>query len=137
VRITLDAAEPGRELARDSYPAVTRYALAMYAGASGDDNPIHLDIDFARAAGFPDVFAHGMLIMGYMGRTLRGVAGARTLLSFSTRFVAITWVGNEITCTATLAGREDTDRGPVARIGLIAADQHGEVKLKGEATVAL
>ena len=87
--------------------------------------------------GFPDVFAHGMLIMGYMGRTLRGVAGSRTLLSLSTRFVAITWVGNEITCSASLAGRADTDRGPVATIDLIATDQHGEIKLKGMATVAL
>jgi acyl dehydratase len=134
---TLEAAGPGAELARDWYPAVTRYALAMYAGASGDDNPIHLDIDHARDAGFPDVFAHGMLIMGYMGRTLRGVAGARTVLAFSTRFSAITWVGNEISCTATLAGRQETDRGAVATISLVAADQHGEVKLKGEATIAL
>lgn len=129
----LDTAEPGAQLARDTYPAITRYALAMYAGASGDDNPIHLDIDHARAAGYPDVFAHGMLIMGYLGRTLRGVAGDRNLLSFSTRFVAITWVGNEITCTATLKGRD----GGVATISLIAADQRGEIKLQGEATVAL
>ena len=135
--LALDRAETGAELARDSYPAVTRYALAMYAGASGDDNPIHLDIDHARAAGYPDVFAHGMLIMGYMGRTLRGVAGVRTLLSFSTRFVAITWVGTEITCTAELVKREETDRGRVATIALLAMDQHGEIKLKGEATVAL
>ena len=133
----LDSAEPGVELARDNYPAIPRYALAMYAGASGDDNPIHLDIDHARAAGYPDVFAHGMLIMGYLGRTLRGVAGDRMVLAFSTRFSAITWVGNEVICTATMAGREDTDRGPVARITLVAADQHGEVKLKGEATIAL
>jgi acyl dehydratase len=137
MRIALETGEPGTDLARDAYPAVTRYALAMYAGASGDDNPIHLDIDHARAAGFPDVFAHGMLIMGYMGRTLRGVAGSLTLLSFSTRFVAITWIGNEITCSATLVGRENTDRGPVATIALVAADQHGEIKLKGEATIAL
>ena len=135
--ITLDAAQPGAELARDTYPAVTRYALAMYAGASGDDNPIHLDIDHARAAGYPDVFAHGMLIMGYMGRTLRGVTGTHTLLSFATRFVAITWVGNEITCTATLVERKDSDRGTIATVALVAADQRGEVKLKGEATVAL
>ena len=135
--IGLETAEPGAELARDTYPAVTRYALAMYAGASGDDNPIHLDIDHARSAGFPDVFAHGMLIMGYLGRTLRGVTGSRTLLSFSTRFAAITWVGNEITCAATLVKRETSDRGMVATVALVAADQHGEVKLKGEATVAL
>jgi acyl dehydratase len=78
-----------------------------------------------------------MLIMGYLGRTLRGVTGARTLLSFSTRFAAITWVGNEITCTAHLVKREGSDRGTVATVALVAADQHGEIKLKGEATVAL
>jgi len=137
MKIPLDEATPGTELARDSYPAVTRYALAMYAGASGDDNPIHLDIDHARAAGFPDVFAHGMLIMGYLGRTLRGVAGSRTLRSFSTRFAAITWVGNEITCAATLVKRDESNGGVVTTIALVATDQHGEVKLKGEATVAL
>jgi acyl dehydratase len=65
------------------------------------------------------------------------VAGDKTLLSVSTRFVSITWVGNAITCSASLRSREDTDRGMVATIALVATDQHGEIKLKGEATVAL
>ena len=133
----LETAEPGTELARDTYPPVTRYVLAMYAGASRDDNPIHVDSDFAKAAGLPDVFAHGMLIMGYLSRTLKRAAAGRTLKTFSTRFLAITWVGNQITCAATLASRRDTDGGRVATIALTATDQHGEIKLKGEATVAL
>jgi acyl dehydratase len=52
----------------DALPAirmgpVSRTTLALFAGASGDHNPIHVDLDFARRAGMPDVFAHGMLGM--------------------------------------------------------------------------
>jgi acyl dehydratase len=51
-------------------PPVSRLGLALYCGASGDHNPIHVDIDFAKAAGMPDVFAHGMLSMAWLGRLL-------------------------------------------------------------------
>ena len=46
-----------------AFRAITRTTLALYAGASGDHNPMHIDIDFAKKAGFPDVFAQGMLVM--------------------------------------------------------------------------
>ena len=133
----LEQVTPGTEIARDSYPPITRHALAMYAAASGDSNPMHVDIDVAKGAGLPDVFAHGMLVMAYMGRTLQGIAGVRAICSFGTRFLAITWIGNVITCTATLTGVEETPSGRVARIALEARDQNGERKLKGDATVAL
>ena len=134
---TIEAAGRGTELAKDTYPPITRYTLAMYAAASADNNPIHLDSDLAKSAGLPDVFAHGMLVMGYLGRTLKKAAGDRKIVTFSTRFLAITWVGNEITCTATVTGQEDTPAGRVAKLDLLAVDQTGEIKLKGEATVAL
>ena len=51
-------------------PAVNRTMLAIFAGASGDLNPVHIDIDFARKAGMSDVFAHGMLGMAWLGRLL-------------------------------------------------------------------
>ena len=51
-------------------PPITRTQLALYGGASGDHNPIHIDIDFAKKAAFPDVFAHGMLVMGLAGRVV-------------------------------------------------------------------
>ena len=59
----------------DTLPAlqlapVDRQTLALFAGASGDHNPVHIDIDFARKAGMPDVFAHGMLGMAWLGRLL-------------------------------------------------------------------
>ena len=49
---------------------VSRTDLALYAGASGDHNPLHIDTDYANQIGLPDVIAHGMLIMGYLGRVL-------------------------------------------------------------------
>jgi acyl dehydratase len=60
----------GDRLVHKEFPPITRHRLALYCGASGDHNPIHVDLDFAKAAGFPDVFSHGMLVMGYLGQAL-------------------------------------------------------------------
>ena len=60
----------GTEIPALELPPITRTTLALYAGASGDHNPVHIDIDFAKKAGMPDVFAHGMLSMAYLGRML-------------------------------------------------------------------
>ena len=47
---------------------LTRTQLVMYAGASGDYNPLHTDeIYTTQKAGYPTVFAHGMLTMGLTG----------------------------------------------------------------------
>ena len=61
---------------------VSRLTLALYCGASGDHNPMHVDIDFARAGGASDVFAHGMLSMAYLGRLL--TTGCRSSTCAST-----------------------------------------------------
>ena len=65
--LSFDAVNVGDALPPLSLPPLTRTTLALYAGASGDHNPMHIDIDFARAAGMPDVFAHGMLSMAWLG----------------------------------------------------------------------
>ena len=49
---------------------ISRQTLALFAGASGDHNPIHVDIDYAKSAGLDDVFVPGMLSMVYLGRLL-------------------------------------------------------------------
>ena len=60
----------GTEITALELPPITRTTLALYAGASGDHNPVHIDIDVAKKAGMPDVFAQGMLSMAYLGRML-------------------------------------------------------------------
>lgn len=116
---------------------ITRHMLALYCGASGDHNPIHVDIDFAKAAGMPDVFAHGMLSMASLGRLLTDLAPQSALRSFGTRFAAITHLGSEITCTAKLVERFAADDERRVKLELVASDQSGDVKLVGEAVLAL
>ncbi|SFH94504.1 MaoC/PaaZ C-terminal domain-containing protein [Albimonas pacifica] len=118
-------------------PPITRTTLALYCGASGDHNPMHVDLDFARAAGFEDVFAHGMLVMAYLGQALTDAVPPERLRAFSTRFVAITALGDEIRCEGEVVEILEGDRERLARLVLTARDQAGREKLVGEALVAV
>ena len=112
-----------------SFPPLSRHLLALYCGASGDINPIHVALDFARAAGFPDVFAHGMLVMAYLGLMLEEAGPPQGIICFSTRFVSITQLGATITCEARIA-QVIGDR---IHLDLVAADELGDIKLQGSA----
>jgi acyl dehydratase len=116
-------------------PAIRRSTLAYYAGASGDDNPIHIDVDFARRTGKPDVFAHGMLGMAYLGRLLTQIAPQSALRSFSVRFVAITHLYNEPALSAKVVEQFVVDGENRTRLQLQMANQYGEIKIMGEAVV--
>ena len=113
---------------------ISRTTLALYAGASGDHNPIHIDIDFARQFGMDDVIAHGMLVMAYAGRMLTDWVPQTTLRRFGVRFNAITAVHDEITCTGTISAKHDDG---TVHVDLHAANRHGDVKLAGEAVLRL
>ena len=122
-------------------PPISRFTLALYCGASGDHNPMHVDSDYARAGGSPDVFAHGMLSMGYLGRLLTDWLPQRQLRDYGVRFVAITQVGEAITCSGTVTELFEVRVGDQverrARLSLQTTNQHGQVKLTGDAVVAL
>ena len=94
----------GNELASATFGPVNRTTLALFAGASGDHNPIHIDTDFARRSGMPDVFAQGMLSMAYLGRFVTEWAGREKLRRWSARFVAMTPVNATLRCRAVDAG---------------------------------
>jgi len=132
--LNYDDIQVGTELPPLQAEPISRLTLALYCGASGDHNPIHVDNDFARAAGVDDVFAHGMLGMAYLARLVTGWAPQRAIRSLSTRFVAITHVGDRITCSGTVVEKL-ADR--QVRIALTAQDHSGIVKLAGEAIVEL
>lgn len=127
----------GQELPPLRLKPISRTALALFAGASGDHNPIHLDIDVARAAGFEDVFAHGMLSMAYLGRLLTDWVPQARLRSFGTRFVAITPVHGEPVCTGFVRSVEETDGERRAILDLTVTLADGTVTLKGDAVVSL
>lgn len=118
-------------------PPVNRTTLALFAGASGDHNPIHIDIDFAKKAGMPDVFAHGMLGMAWLGRLLTNWVPQAQLRAWSVRFQGITHLGDVITCSGKIVEKSKQDGEQRVKLDIRAANQAGEVKTVGEATVAL
>jgi acyl dehydratase len=123
----------GEELEPLVCEPISRTTLALFAGASGDHNPVHIDLDVARAAGMDDVFAHGMLSMAYLARLVTAYAPQSRLRSLATRFVAITPVHARPTCTGVVTSVEDG----VASLDLTVALEDGTVTLTGTATVAL
>lgn len=118
-------------------PPVSRTMLALFAGASGDHNPIHIDIDFARRAGMPDVFAHGMLSMAQLGRLLTHWVPHARLRRFSARFIAITHLGDEVRCSGQVTTIESRNGERQATVSLKTENQFGQLKMLGEAVAAL
>jgi acyl dehydratase len=116
---------------------ISRTTLALFAGASGDHNPIHIDIDFAKKAGMKDVFAHGMLSMAYLARALAQWVPPRRILSYGVRFAAITQLGDRVQCSGKVVEKLTHKGRPCARVELTAAKASGEVTLAGDALVAL
>jgi len=91
--ISFDAVQVGDHLPALSLPPADRTMLALFAGASGDHNPMHIDVDFARRAGMPDVFAQGMLGMAWLARLLTGWATQSNLRCLDVRFIGVTHLG--------------------------------------------
>ena len=116
---------------------VSRATLALYAGASGDHNPMHIDLDVAKAAGMPDVFAQGMLPMAWLGRMLTNWQPQLKLRKFSSRFKAITQLQDVITCSGIVVEIVDYKGEAAARCEIQATKQNGEVAIVGEALVAI
>jgi acyl dehydratase len=118
-------------------PPLTRTTLALYCGASGDHNPIHVDIDFAKKAGYPDVFAHGMLSMAWLGRLLTNWVPQTRVREFGVRFTALTQVGEVITCSGSVTEVFEAGGERRARLSIQTANAQGQVKLAGDAVVAI
>lgn len=134
---SFSAVQVGDELPALVLPPVNRTTLALYAGASGDHNQVHIDLDFARKSRQPDVFAHGMLSAAYLGRLLTAWVPQPWIRSLSMRFVGITHLGHVPTCTGKVTEKFEQDGESRVRIALSCSNQYGEPRLVGEAVVAL
>ncbi|EKD36139.1 MAG: hypothetical protein ACD_75C01618G0004 [uncultured bacterium] len=127
----------GDEIPAYTTPPISRTTLALYAGASGDHNQIHIDSDFAKKCGMPDVFAHGMLNMAYLGRLLTGWVTQRAIRQYGVRFAAIARVGDRISCHGRVTEKYEKNGEKLVELAVTAVNQDGDVKLSGRAVIAL
>lgn len=112
---------------------LTRTDLVMYAGASGDFNPMHTDEVAAQAAGLPSVFGHGMFSMGLLGTALTNFVGVGNLKSYKVRFTKQTWPGEELTTRIVVTATRQQDGEEVVDFDCSLANADGEVKVAGSA----
>ena len=110
---------------------LSRTQIVMYAGASGDYNPVHTDEKFTKEmAGYPSVFAHGMLTMGMTGRMLTNYVGDGRLTKYGVRFTSQVWPGDTLNSTATVVDVTDG----IVNLSVETTNQDGAVVVSGYAT---
>ena len=114
---------------------LSRTQIVQYAGASGDYNPLHTDeVYTTQAAGYPSVFAHGMLTMGLTSKMLTNYVGPGQLKKFGVRFTNQVWPGDTLDAKATVEAIRDEDGGKVVDLKLSTTNQDGKEVVSGTAT---
>jgi acyl dehydratase len=116
---------------------LTRTDLVMYAGASGDFNPMHHDEVKAKDAGLPSVFGHGMFSAGFLARAVTDYVGVGNLKRYKMRFAKQTWPGEVFSTKVVVTGKRKEDGANLVDLECTLLNQDGEVKVAGEATAAL
>jgi len=134
--LTASHIEVGQKFTEVVVDDLTRTQIVQYAGASGDYNPIHSDDLFAtKAAGYPGVFAHGMLTMGVTARLITDTVGDGTLTEYGVRFVSQVWPGDTLTATAEITAIRAADG--LVDLSVVTVNQDGTTVLTGSATARL
>ena len=115
-----------------------RTQIVQYAGASGDYNPLHTDEIFTtKIAGYPTVFAHGMLTMGMTGRMVTNYVGDGTLKKYVVRFTSQVWPGDTLTSVATVTELREKDGESLVDLEIITTNQDGVAVITGSATAKI
>jgi acyl dehydratase len=117
---------------------IQRTHIVKYAGASGDFNPLHHDDGIAQnLAGYPSVFAHGMLSMGLTGRMVTDWLGAANLKKYGVRFTRQVWPGDTLTAKGEVTDVREEGGKQIVTVHLVTVNQNGEAVVEGDAVAAL
>jgi acyl dehydratase len=131
-KLAADSVKAGDEAPARTHK-LTRSDLVMYAGASGDFNPMHTDEVSAQAAGLPSVFGHGMFTMGLLGTALTDYVGVGNLRTYKVRFTKQTWPDEELTTKIVVTGTRHEGDETLVDLECSVANADGEVKVAGDA----
>ena len=111
-----------------------RTQIVQYAGTSGDYNPLHSDEIFTtKVAGYPSVFAHGMLTMGMTGKLLTDTVGDGNLRKYGVRFTIQVFPGDTLDATATVKRVFEENGEKRVEFDVSTVNQNGQEVLKGYA----
>ena len=116
---------------------LTRTDLVMYAGASGDFNPMHTDEVKAKESGLPSVFGHGMFTAGILGKALTDFVGVGNLREYKVRFTKQTWPGEKLTTKVTVQKKYEEHGEHRVDLACEVVNEDGEAKMSGVAVAAL
>ncbi len=117
---------------------LSRTQIVQYAGSSGDYNPLHTDeVYTTQIAGYPSVFAHGMLTMGMTGKALTNYVGDATLTKFGVRFTNQVWPGDTLTATMTVTGLRHEAGQHFVDLSLSTVNQGGKEVMSGSASARI
>lgn len=117
---------------------LSRTQIVMYAGTSGDYNPLHSDeVYTTQAAGYPSVFAHGMLSMGLTGKMLTNYVGDGRLTKFGVRFTNQVWPGDTLTAKSVVEEIRDEGGQKIADLKIETVNQDGKTVVMGNASARL
>ena len=117
---------------------LSRTQIVQYAGASGDYNPLHSDEVFTtQIAGYPSVFAHGMLTMGMTGRMLTNYVGDGRLTRYGVRFTSQVFPGATLTATATITAIHEENGVMIADLDIVTTDEEGTKVFTGSAAARI
>ena len=132
---TVSVGDEHEELVVDN---LTRTQIIQYAGASGDYNPLHTDEIFTtKIAGYPTVFAHGMLSMGMTGKMLTNLVGDGRLTKFGVDFRSQVWPGDSLTAKAKVEAIREENGDTLVDLAVTTVNQDGAVVVKGSATARI
>ena len=127
----------GDEIPSLNIKPISHSMLALYAEASGDHNPIHIDIDFAKKAGLSDVIAHGMLVMSFLAQAITNIFPQESIKKLDTKFIAMTNIDDILTCKGEVIDIKLKDSIKKLFLKLVVVDELGEKKLSGSAIIEL